>query len=540
MMKEKNKLQIIVTITYIVVFLLALVFSVYMICAEHISVYQARTIEPCEVLEDYIETTVEDSSAPAGVRIEYRFALSGISTTKNYLAFYIVHSYADVCIDGELVYSLAPNEYNRIGKSPSSNWIFIPVDHTDNGCEVKITLTPVYKGVVNCKIEFMLGSRSDIELKRLRTDFPQIVLSLLCIFIGVVIMVLQPIFVLGKKLTGYKLFYLGNFLLLIGIWRITDTRFSPILFYQNTMALGYVTLASLLICNIPILLFFRTYFTGRKKMLLLYTAFIGCIMSLIVLICQIFQIAELRETLSVCHIMLIISMAVIALVSLVNIEKRTERNKLSGLVMMVFPAAIIDLLIYYWKKTSSGAMFTILALLIYTVVRFIAEIFNIDKKVYIDAQTGLFNRSRWNDLMEAPAPISEATGVMMLDLNRLKYTNDAMGHEMGDRMIIGFADILRGILPSDCMIFRWGGDEFTVLVYDADLDKMNRYVSGISEAVKAHNLSGEKPEIHFAAGFALSTDYPTLSCEELMKKADEKMYNNKREWYHKNFLEYHL
>ena len=128
---------------------------------------------------------------------------------------------------------------------------------------------------------------------------------------------------------------------------------------------------------------------------------------------------------------------------------------------------------------------------------------------------------------------------MMLDLNRLKYTNDTMGHKMGDKMIRCFADVLRQTLPTDWMICRWGGDEFTVLTSGADRDKMERYVSEISAAVDAYNASGEKPEIHFAAGYALSADFPTLSRKELMEKADEKMYQNKNAWYQEHALEHY-
>ena len=76
---------------------------------------------------------MEDPSAPLGFRKEYRFKLSNISATKDYLAFYIIHNYAEIRIDGVLVYSLMPDENNRIGSSPSSNWIFISLDMTDNG-----------------------------------------------------------------------------------------------------------------------------------------------------------------------------------------------------------------------------------------------------------------------------------------------------------------------------------------------------------------------------------------------------------------------
>lgn len=133
--------------------------------------------------------------------------------------------------------------------------------------------------------------------------------------------------------------------------------------------------------------------------------------------------------------------------------------------------------------------------------------------------------------------MSKATGVMMLDLNRLKHINDTLGHKMGDKMILGFVDILRDVFTADCMVFRWGGDEFTVLVFDADCDKMERYVFNLSQAVDEYNASGNMPEIYYAVGYALSTDYPGFSYEELMKKADEKMYFDKREWYQKNVSE---
>ena len=539
-MKEKNRLQSVVTITYVVVFLLMLAFAIYMSCAEHSSVYQARTIEQCEILEDYTETTVEDSSAPVGICKEYRFKLSNISATKNYLAFYVVHHYAEVHINGELVYSLTPNENNKIGSSPSSNWVFVPLDKSDNGSDVLITTTPVCKSVINRKIEFMLGSRSDILLKRLMIDAPQIILSVLCVFIGIALMIIQLIIILRKRVNSWVIFYLGNLLLLLGIWRITDTRFSPILFSKNPMSLGYITISALFITFVPLFLFVKDRFSGRKKTLLLITALVVCINALIALICQVSGIAELRETLILCHIMLLVCLTVLILVSVTHIDKKAGKTRLHGMVLLLSIGALADLLYFYWKNNSSGAVFTVTALLIYTVARFITEMFKVNKKIYIDAQTGLFNRSRWNALINTSTPILETTGVIMLDLNRLKYTNDTMGHNMGDKMIFDFAAILRNTLSNDCMIFRWGGDEFVVLVTNADRDKTDRLISQISAAVRAHNLSGEKPEIYFAVGYALSVDYPDFSQEELLKKADEKMYHNKSEWYRQNVPGYHL
>lgn len=539
-MKENNKLLAVVNITYTVVLLLIIAFAVYMSFAEHPSIYQSRSIDQCEILENFTEITVDDSSAPIGIRKVYRLTLSDITPTRDYFAFYIVHHYAEVSIDGEQVYKLSMNENNRIGASPSSNWVFIPLDTSDSGKEVEVILTPVYKSVMNREVEFMFGSRSDILLKRLKTDAPQIILSVLCIFIGIALMIILPIAILLKKSNSREMFYLGNLLLLIGVWRITDTRFSPIFFPKNSMALGYITIATLFITAAPLLLFIKDRFTGRKKTLLLLTALAVCINTLIVLICQVFRIAELRNTLILCHIMLLICMAVLILVSVTHVDKKAGESSLHGMVLLLSAGVLADLLYFYWKKTSSGAIFTVSALLIYTVIRSINEISNIKRKVHTDAQTGLFNRNKWTDVVVNSKHTCEATGVMMLDLNRLKYPNDTMGHKMGDKMIIGFANILRSTLPTDCMIFRWGGDEFTVLVSDADREKLECYISEIQAKVEEHNLNGEKPEIHFAAGFALSNNYPDLSIEELMKKADEKMYYNKSEWYRINVPDYHL
>lgn len=381
--------------------------------------------EPCEVLEDYEETTIEDPTSPVGIRQEYRWKLSDISTTKDYLGFYLVHQNVQVTIDGEPVYSLAPSAQDRIGTSSSSNWVFIPLDRSDNGREVVVTVTPVYKSVGNREIQFLLGDRSDMVLGRLKADLPQIVVSVLCVFIGIVLMIVQPILILRKRSNSWKLFHLGNFLLLLGIWRITDTRFSSIFFSANTMALGYISLAALFIAAAPLLLFMQEHFAKRKKAVLL-TVLAVCVSALAALVCQVLRIAELRETLILCHIMLIVCMAVLLLVSLVHTKKDAGKREILGLAFLLIAGCIADLLFFYINKTSAGIIFTMIALLIYTVGQFIMELLNIHKKVSIDARTGLLNRNHWNDVIGTSLPDSKAAGVMMLDLNGLKRVNELM------------------------------------------------------------------------------------------------------------------
>ena len=186
---------------------------------------------------------------------------------------------------------------------------------------------------------------------------------------------------------------------------------------------------------------------------------------------------------------------------------------------------------FYIRKNSSNLVFTMLSFLIYTVIAFVRSFADINRRAKTDVQTGFFNKNRWNQLMDVVTFGTEPIGIIMFDLNRLKYTNDTMGHEAGDKMILSFSNILRNSIPPSNTICRWGGDEFTVMVTDASQEKIELYLADIRKAADTYNASGEKPEIYYAAGYALSSQFPGSTRMELMKKADEQMYLDKKRWY---------
>lgn len=105
--------------------------------------------------------------------------------------FYIVHSYAEVRLDGELIYRLTAGDNARIGNSPSSNWVVVPLYRSDVGRTVTVTVTPVYKSVQNREMVFKIGSRYAVFMQRLKTDLPQIILSSLCIIMGILLIIVQ-------------------------------------------------------------------------------------------------------------------------------------------------------------------------------------------------------------------------------------------------------------------------------------------------------------------------------------------------------------
>ena len=531
-MQKKTKLRFSAAM-YGVLVVLFMAFCVYMLVAEHNEIYTVRSEASYMTVTDAQVTEIKDTSAPIGVRKQYSFTVDNSNIGDASLIFYTVHQFAEVQIGGETVYSLTSGN-NGIGVSPSSNWTVIPLYPSDSGQQVTVTVTPVYKSVMNREVEFAMGSKYAFFAERLRTDLPQIGLSALCILMGILLITVQLIMIWGKKTSSWDNFYLGNFSLFIGIWRITDTRFSAMMFANYAKALGYITIFALFILPVPLLLFIDELHAGKHRYLLRTAAIATGTAAFLAVMLPVLGIVELRETLFLCHIMLIIDSAISFFAAIFHTAQSNRERNARLFIILLAAGSITDLVYYYFKGTSSGMTATLIIFLICTVYEFVENISNISRKVYVDEKTKLFNKIRWDEFIEENVPDNETIGMMMLDLNNLKHTNDTLGHEVGDKLIVDFADILRNTVGRSEFLCRWGGDEFVVLVRNANRQKLTDYVLEIHKAVDKHNSLSKGPKIYFACGFALSSDFPTLSKRELLTKADEFMYKDKQRWHDKH------
>lgn len=527
---KRNRLQ---EITVPVFFALLIGFALlllYMGFCERNEVYNARDFHGIYMVQPDAEHIISDPSAPAGVRREFTLTIPDTGTNEDCLAFYLVHHYAQVWFDDELVYSLMPDAGNRIGDSPSSNWVILPLYPSDSGREITVVLTPVYESVVGRAIEFNVGPHYAIVMRQLKADIPQLILSVSCVLMGLLLILAQFFLSYQKKVSDWELFYLGIFTLLVGIWRITDTRSSPILFPQNPMLLGYITIGALFLAVTPLSLYMRTRYRGSDKPLLII-ALVNCIFSAGALACQVLNLADLKEILPLNHIVMIIDTAVLLWICLRHVRRGRDQAGTWKLILLLAAGFLVDLFSFYIRRSSSGILYTIIALLVFSVYRFAAGVLSANRKAHTDLRTGLFNKNRWDELMRLPRDESDTIGIIMMDLNQLKYINDTMGHDAGDKMIHSFANILRNTIPATNTICRWGGDEFTVLITDASQEKMEQYVAAVANAASKYNTSGGIPKIHYAAGWVLSSEFPELTTEELWAVADKRMYENKAQWH---------
>ena len=117
--------------------------------------------------------------------------------------------------------------------------------------------------------------------------------------------------------------------------------------------------------------------------------------------------------------------------------------------------------------------------------------------------------------------------IVFIDIDRFKAINDTLGHETGDRVLRDVASFLiRNIREAD-YVFRWGGDEFLVLITCTEPEAMKR-------ATELQAAFAASPELEdLPAGVALSVgtvevppDIPDVL--PLIQAADERMYANKK------------
>ncbi|MBP5331953.1 MAG: GGDEF domain-containing protein [Lachnospiraceae bacterium] len=143
-----------------------------------------------------------------------------------------------------------------------------------------------------------------------------------------------------------------------------------------------------------------------------------------------------------------------------------------------------------------------------------------------DNLTGLFNKSKYNEMLRYEFPFYDSITVFYMDLNYLKRTNDTMGHDAGNRLIIKAANSLKAVASDDIYAFRIGGDEFILVLANADEEKVKQVEADWRKAVEDQNAV--EPEIECVLACGKRRGVKPYDMNVIVKDADELMYKDKR------------
>ena len=142
--------------------------------------------------------------------------------------------------------------------------------------------------------------------------------------------------------------------------------------------------------------------------------------------------------------------------------------------------------------------------------------------------TGVHNKTSLEklilDLNNRPSTFG--IGVMMFDLNDLKYVNDTYGHEKGDEFIQSFSYCLTRILDSDSFLARYGGDEFIIIQQNTSEASLRQMARKLNSLVQEYNSRTTLP-LSYAIGYEVSYQNHYFMMQDLINAADQKMYQDK-------------
>ena len=146
-----------------------------------------------------------------------------------------------------------------------------------------------------------------------------------------------------------------------------------------------------------------------------------------------------------------------------------------------------------------------------------------------DEITGLWNQRKLSQDLEEKVAVQGSFSLLFIDIDFFKNVNDQFGHVHGSQLLIDMAAILRRELRGSDLIYRYGGDEFIVLLPDVGLDSAKHTALRLSGAIKAHDFSVQDRPYKLSLSVGIAT-YPedAQTARALIDFADQMMYMSKK------------
>lgn len=150
------------------------------------------------------------------------------------------------------------------------------------------------------------------------------------------------------------------------------------------------------------------------------------------------------------------------------------------------------------------------------------------QSAYLDTLTGVRNRAALDHTLSQSPVHSASTVLMVCDVDRFKSINDNCGHKSGDKVLQQFAGILRSNTRKSDVVYRYGGDEFVLILNDNTLDGARDSAERIRKSIEQTTLYIDNACINLTTTIGLTGLKPGESLDEAFLRADAALLSGKK------------
>ncbi len=476
--------------------------------------------------------------------------------------FRSILSTIDVYLDGQLIYTFGHDYYDAGKMLPKvEHFVNLPADYP--GKELTILFTATERNAFSGMSPITLGVMEDITRSMVQDGRLSLSIAVFLVMFGFMTLVLSPI-LLYKGNHDLSIAFSGVISVLLGLYILCfNDLFWTFSDYPSLYTfLEYLSLF-LLPASILLFLTFARQIRGKKVPFVLGIINYG--FAIVTAILHLANLVHICNFVSTLHLIALVEgfYIIASLLSSVyehrvhpdefNTRNMSTNMLFLGLVLFL-GCSVTDIIKFNIKKYISngevnsninfltvGALLFIDCLVLNYFFHCIEYInaSNMKQKLeglaYTDALTGISNRSKCELTL---AELSGQYTIISVDLDYLKYTNDTYGHLTGDKLLSGFADILRGSFYDASLIGRMGGDEFIIVLPFINDAKLEKEITSFINTMEQKSKTDSPVKYSASYGHASSNDEilgNNPSAQNVYLLADARMYKMKKT-HHKQTL----
>lgn len=145
-----------------------------------------------------------------------------------------------------------------------------------------------------------------------------------------------------------------------------------------------------------------------------------------------------------------------------------------------------------------------------------------------DMLTKIYNRAKLESTLQIKVDdfnrYGYKFGIILIDIDDFKEVNDNFGHQVGDKFLIEFANLLKRNIRKSDIVGRWGGEEFTVICKETGIENLEKLAYKLKNSIESYIFENI---INKTASFGVAQYKKDESIDELINRADKALYEAK-------------